>query len=221
MAGEEEEFLPPSETGDLEQGVHYELSPDGYVQIVYIPEERRNNEWWEGVSVYLAKRGRRLFSLPYFFEADVKWTGPRTFAMFVRKAYSGGTLRVDVDVDAAGKKGRCVVAKTSQSIRFRDADRLIERAFERHATYPEPSPDQSPPVVAPPPKPRRVITLSWTKLKDLVLGLLLGAAFIAALAYGTYWWHQDDQPEPRYPIGSKMKELPPDVYPQPPEGKDN
>ena len=140
MAGEEEAFLPPSETGDLGPGVRYELSPDGCVRVVFATEERRPGERWERVSVYLAKRDRRLFTLPYFFEADARWTGQRTLALFVSKAYEVGSVRVDVDVDANGGKGVCVIAQTGQSVRFVDAERLIERAYETHASAPPPSP---------------------------------------------------------------------------------
>ena len=140
MAGEEEAFLPPFETGDLGPGVRYELSPDRHVRIVFATEERRHGECWERVSVCLAKRDRRLFTLPYFFEADVRWPGPRTFALFVSKAYEVGRVRVDVDVDANGGRGVCVIAQSGQSVRFADAERLIERAYETHASAPPASP---------------------------------------------------------------------------------
>lgn len=209
MTGEEETFLPPSETGALESGVRYELSPDGHVRIVYVTEERRHGETWEALSVELAARNRHLFALPYFFEADVKWTGPHTFVMFAGLAYKAGSVRVDVDVDADGGKGRCVIAETGQSVRFRDAERLIERAYERHATYPEPWPDQPPPGVEYEPPRHSTPSRPATSLKDWILGLLGAAAIIAGLAAGVYMWNEmrpkGEPDEPRYPPAPKMK----------------
>ncbi len=138
MAGEEEPFLPPSETGNLEPGVRYELSPDGFVRIDFETLERRHGKTWEEVSVCHAQRNRYLFSLPYFFEADVQWTGPRTFALIAGKAYTGYAIRVDVDADAG--KGRCVVAETGRSFRCADAERLIERAYDAHVRSIPPDP---------------------------------------------------------------------------------
>ena len=209
MTGEEEQFLPPSDTGDLEPGVRYELSPDGYVRIIYVTEERRHGETWEALSVELAARNRHLFSLPYFFEADVKWTGPHTFVMLAGVAYKAGSVRVDVDVDADGGKGRCVIAETGQSVCFRDAERLIARAYERHATYPAPRPDPLPPGLVPEAHRHSTPSRPATSLRDWILGLLGAAVVIAGLGAGVYVWNekgpQGGPEEPRYPPAPKMK----------------
>ncbi|MEO0589200.1 MAG: hypothetical protein AAFZ11_01425 [Pseudomonadota bacterium] len=224
MAEEEGKFLPPSATGELERGVRYELSPDGFVRIVFAPEERRNGEWWEQVSVYLAQRDRHLFSLPYFFEADVKWTGERTFALFAGKADASGSIQVDVDVEANRGKGRCVVAETGSTFRCADAKRRIERAYEAHLRSLPPVAAASAPAGYEAHFPPMATPLwrdpdHWRR--TLLIGII-AAVMMAALLGGGYWWNEVRPQAPdagqdgarRYPPPPKIK---PVVFPTPGE----
>lgn len=195
MALEEGEFLPPSATGQDKQGYPWELSPDGSIRVQRYYEERRNNEFWENSVAYPARGGEPFFVPPHSFETRIFWTGPRSFAAFSGEAFGQGAIRIDVDVDA----DRATVARTGKTFRLKDADRAIRRAYNDYVkTLPPPPP--MPPAPPPAPVPREPV--DW---KSLLLGLGLALILLAAIALGSYVWHETHPPERPYPPPPAIK----------------
>lgn len=193
----EGEFLPPSATGRDADGYKWELSPDGSVRVRRFYEERRNNEVWDVCVAYPATGGKPIFSPPHFFDTDIAWTGPRNFAAFTGEAFGQGSIRIDIDVDAA----RGTVARTGKSFALKDADRAIRKAYEDYVrSLPPPPPMPPPPRPGPQPIARKPI-----KWMNVILALIVNFIFLACVALGSYLWHVHYPPEPLYPPPQEIK----------------
>ena len=191
----EGDFLAPSKTGQDQDGFRFEISPDGSLRATYHPYERRNNEWWETVSVSWEASGEHLVSAPTGHEARIIWTGNRDFSLLSGEAFGASEVRVDIDVE--GERGR--ITATGHEFALKRAGREIEAAYRAHLrSLPVAAATQeSQPQEQAPRKP-----VDW---KATIGGILIAIGIVGAIAFASWAWHKGNTPEPPFPPAPPMK----------------